>query len=712
MIIGETGKPKKFPVQKSGKPSRFELKRIEEALESTRNNLRTFIDQSADGMIYLDEQGMVAEFNQAYLDIIGLRREEIAGQPFWDLMWLNTSAEKRTEGQRQLYRTIILDALKTGHSYLFEHPLETVIYRNIDGEKRVVQQNIFPIKTDHGYRIGSLTRDITEKRKAEEAVLESEQRYRGLFEESPISLWEEDFSIVKQRTAQLRSQGVTDFRTFFENHLEIVNELVGQIKVVDVNKATLKMFKAENKAEFFRNLDKVFGVNRTDFIDELVATAEGETEFEWEGNNQTITGENLIISLRLTAAPGYEESMSKVLVSLIDITERRQAEGVLARQTEELRRQNDQLLRLNAQTERRMQQLAALHNIDKVISGSFDTNLVLNILLEQVTRLLGVHAADILIFNPVTQTFRYSAGLGFRTPALQHTNLRLGAGYAGQVVRDRQTITIQHLDQNPGELRKSSNFSNEGFVTYIGVPLIAKGQMKGVLEMFQREALVLDPEQETFLEMLVNQAAIAIDSGQMVENLQASNIELMTAYDETIEGWSRALDLRDQETEGHTRRVAEMTLQLADAMSLNTHERIYIRWGALLHDIGKIGVPDEILRKPGPLTEAEWVKMRSHPQFAYDMLASIAHLRPALDIPYFHHEKWDGSGYPRGLKGEQIPLPARLFAVVDVWDALTSDRPYRKAWPREKALSYIREQAGRHFDPALVDLFLAMLDEN
>jgi HD-GYP domain-containing protein (c-di-GMP phosphodiesterase class II) len=216
----------------------------------------------------------------------------------------------------------------------------------------------------------------------------------------------------------------------------------------------------------------------------------------------------------------------------------------------------------------------------------------------------------------------------------------------------------------------------------------------------------LDQEQRAFLEMLAGQAAIAIDSAELFENVQGSNVELTMAYDETIEGWSHAMDLRDEETEGHTRRVTELTLRLANSMGFSGEELVDVRRGALLHDIGKIGVPDAILLKPGPLTDEEWVIMRRHSQFAYDMLAPITYLRKAVHIPYCHHEKWDGTGYPRGLRGEQIPWAARIFAVVDVWDALTSDRPYRKAWSKREALAYIREQAGRHFDPKVVEIFL------
>lgn len=192
--------------------------------------------------------------------------------------------------------------------------------------------------------------------------------------------------------------------------------------------------------------------------------------------------------------------------------------------------------------------------------------------------------------------------------------------------------------------------------------------------------------------------------------LREANAQLLSAYEATIEGLSHALDLRDRETEGHSRRVTEVTIRLAQALDVDEQEITHIRRGALLHDIGKIGIPDSILHKPDTLTEEEWVIMRQHPRFAYEMLSSIEYLRPALTIPYNHHERWDGTGYPRGLKGEDIPMSARLFAIADVWDALTSNRPYRTAWTKEQALTYIREQSGKHFDPSVVDLFFRVIE--
>ena len=253
--------------------------------------------------------------------------------------------------------------------------------------------------------------------------------------------------------------------------------------------------------------------------------------------------------------------------------------------------------------------------------------------------------------------------------------------------------------------------TEEGFITYFGIPLMVKGILKGVLEVFHRSPIQPDDEWLDFLDALAGQAAIAIENIQINDGLRRANLSLSLAYDATIEGWSQAMDLRDKETEGHTRRVADLTVQIMQAFGMSDTEIVNARRGALLHDIGKLGVPDNVLLKPGALTEDEWKIMRQHPQYAYNMLAPIDYLNPALDIPYCHHEKWDGSGYPQGIAGEQIPFAARIFAIIDVWDALNSDRPYRPAWPREKIITYIRDQSGKHFDPQVVDVFLRVISE-
>lgn len=203
---------------------------------------------------------------------------------------------------------------------------------------------------------------------------------------------------------------------------------------------------------------------------------------------------------------------------------------------------------------------------------------------------------------------------------------------------------------------------------------------------------------------------LALYFGTLIQEGRTS-ARLARAYDTTLEGWSRALDLRDEETEGHTRRVAELTLRLARALGVPKPDLVHLWRGALLHDIGKMGIPDAILHKPGPLTEHETAVMRHHPVYAHELLSPIEYLRPALDIPYSHHEKWDGTGYPRGLKGEQIPLAARIFAVVDVWDALRWDRWYRSAWTLEQTRQYLREQTGTHFDPDIVNVFLRLVGD-
>ncbi len=356
-----------------------------------------------------------------------------------------------------------------------------------------------------------------------------------------------------------------------------------------------------------------------------------------------------------------------------------------------------------------MQKLSALRDIDIAINASLDLRVSLNIFLDKATTNLKVDAADVLLLNPVTKTLECIADRGFRSANQKNTRIYLSDSLAGRVVLDRRTIHLKNVQELKDRTR-ATVILDEKFIAYHGVPLIAKGQVKGVLEVFHRNIFNPTSEWLDFLEALAGQAAIAVDNATLFDDLQRSNIELMLAYDATLEGWARTLELRDQETEGHSRRVTDLTMRIASIMGVADKDLLHVRHGALLHDVGKIGIPDGILLKQGPLNDLEWEIMRRHPVYAYELLSPVAFLLPALDIPYCHHEKWDGSGYPRGLKGEQIPLSARIFAIVDVWDALISDRPYRKKRNKADVRDHISSLSGTHFDPKVVDIFLTMDD--
>ena len=384
-------------------------------------------------------------------------------------------------------------------------------------------------------------------------------------------------------------------------------------------------------------------------------------------------------------------SDSKFILSARDITKYKQTENRMKRQ---------------------LNRLSALRSIDYAIASGLDLNLLLSILLDRVIETLHVDAAAVLLLDPKLNELRFSAGKGFHTKILQHTRLKTGEGYAGKVALERKIVNITDLTKNKTEFERSPLFPSERFVVYYGVPLIAKGRVLGVLEIFHRSHLLPDEDWLDFLNIISGQTAIAIDSAMMFKELQKSNFELSMAYNATIDAWSRTLDLRDRDTEGHTRRVTDITLRFAGLTGLKDTDLIHVRRGATLHDIGKVAIPDEILFKPGPLDQGEWETMRQHPKYAVDLLSPIKYLEHAMEIPHWHHEKWDGTGYPDRLGGEEIPFSARLFALVDVYDALTSDRPYRRAWSKQDTVRYIESQSGSHFDPRLVPEFLNLVSAN
>jgi len=360
---------------------------------------------------------------------------------------------------------------------------------------------------------------------------------------------------------------------------------------------------------------------------------------------------------------------------------------------------------LHEQTQQRLQRLTALRMIDIAITASLDLEVTLNVVLDHATRQLNIHAADILILDRHTQRLEYAAGRGFRSRGLERTRLRLGTDQAGRAALEQRLVSVPDL-QAPGvEFSRREALQADQFTAYVGMPLLAKGQLRGVFEIFHRAPLALDPEWVEFMETLAGRAAIAIDNSTQFAELQRSYAELNLAYDHTIESWAHTLDAHGHEAAGHSQRVAEVSVLLGQALGLEAEDLVQLRREALLHDLGMLRVPEAICLKDGVLTDDERALMQQHPSLAGEPLQAVSQLRRALEGLAAHHERWDGSGYPLGLSGEQIPLAGRLMAVADVWESLRSERSYRAAWTEAAARDYLRANSNKLFDPRVIEVF-------
>jgi PAS domain S-box-containing protein/putative nucleotidyltransferase with HDIG domain len=490
--------------------------------------------------------------------------------------------------------------------------------------------------------------DVTLRERYRKELVESEERYRSLFEYASDSIFLINLENVQFVDANLNAQKMLGYSRDELFHMEPADLTVSQdiSQVEELFEATL----ADNQGLF-----------------ETVLVRKDRTQIPVE------------ISSRI-----FELGSKQYVLSFVrDISERYQAEERIQRQ---------------------LHRISVLREIDAIIASSLDLHISLGVILEYVLSELEIDAADILVYDPTIMMLDVIARRGFRAKVSSFSKRSLSSSFAGEAAMEGRQIFISSIDDAERK-RILSSSEDEDFSSYMALPLIARGETKGVLELFHRSSLSKNEEWMGFAEALAGQAAIAIENIALFQNLKKANIDLSIAYDTTLEGWSKALEFFDHDTEGHTRRVTDLTMRLAAALGVPDVQLVHMRRGALLHDIGKMAIPGEILNKKGKLTDEETQIVQQHPQAAYKLLSPIPFLRPALDIPYCHHERWDSSGYPRGLKGEEIPLAARIFSVVDVWDALTSDRPYRKAWTRQETLDYILSESGRFFDPDVVSVF-------
>ncbi len=412
----------------------------------------------------------------------------------------------------------------------------------------------------------------------------------------------------------------------------------------------------------------------------------------------------------ISGSIGEEAAISALHLGASDyiLKDRSKRLGQAVRRTLDSRRYQQEKEEAEGELKRRLAELEVLYNISSSLRYLESLEALLKMLLGQTLSALNTDTGSIWLTDLGNRKLRMLSASGWFTE-LDSLEVEPGEGLVGDTYLLDKPNIIPEFASDP---RLNKNVLNQVPAGWGGVlvPIHSSKENIGVIAIAVPLPRELTGKEMKLLGSIAEMAGIAVHRIRLFEDLRAASEALVAAYHETIEGWASALELRDQETEGHSERVTALTLEMAKKMGIADDQLIHIYRGSLLHDIGKMGVSDTILLKPGPLDDREWEIMHQHPQYAYDLLARIDYLKPALNIPYCHHEKFNGSGYPRGLKADEIPLEARIFAVIDVFDALTSDRPYRLAWNREDAIKHIKKESGAHFDPQVVELFLDLID--
>jgi PAS domain S-box-containing protein len=614
-----------------------ERKQAEEALRASEQKFRSFIEQSWDLITLFDEDGRLSEWNKACEQLTGLTKQQAMGGMISTMVRQLAVDEERAQRSETITQQMA-ESFNTGQSPYFSRRLEMPI-RAANGEQRVIEQVVFPIKSERGYQIGSISRDITERKRVEEALRVSEER-------------------------------LTSFMDSASDGFYILDS---NLNFVELNKKALEIIGKEK--------EDVIGRNLLDVVPDAKQSGRYEKHLNVIRTGKPFVIEDFvphpIFGARHFVLTSFRVGDGLGVIAH-DITERKQHE----------------------------QELQAIAELSAALRTAPTRAEMLPVIVQQVVSLLNCDAVTIEIIDPHTGDSIVEAGRG-SWEHLVGSRQRKGTGINAIISETLQPYHTHDLENEPDLLNPKGVHS--GIRGSAGVPLIAQEKLIGFI-WAGRKTDMAENEVE-LLSAITDIAANAIHRATLHEQTRKDAAELALAYDTTLEGWASALELRDQETVGHTLRVVEKTLELAQRMGMGEDQLENIRRGTLLHDIGKMGIPDSVLLKPGTLTEREWEIMHRHPEYAYGFLSPIDYLRPALDIPYCHHEKWDGTGYPRGLRGEEIPPAARIFAVVDVWDALTNDRPYRPSWSRKKALEYIRQQSGKHFDPEVVEVFLKLLND-
>jgi PAS domain S-box-containing protein len=629
----------------------LERKRAEIATQKSELKHRLLFE-SANDSIFIMQDDRFIECNMKTLEMFGCQRQEILGKKPTDFS--PPSQPDGKDSQEKARRKI--DAVLGGAPQFFEWK-----HCQLDGTLFDAEVSLSLLNLDGEVFIQAIVRDITMRKQAEVALLQSEEKFSKAFRSSPIII----------TISQINNASLLEVNETFE-------KISGYTREEVIGRSTFEL-------DFWENPDE-----REEIFSSVLANDEiRNREIRFRVKNGDLL--TCLLSADLIEISGN----NCIIATIEDISDRKKAEI--------------RILRLN-------RLYATISQINKTIVHTRERKL----LFRKICRVAIEHGQFRMawiglideareLIEPVTYA---GAELGYLTNLrIKYLDAISGNGPTGTAIRENQCIICQDIATDPSMSEWRGQALQRGYRSSAAVPLREHGHVIGVLNVYAGEPNGFDAENKELLEQIGQDVSFAIDSIGYEKERKRAEENLAEAYNTTLEGWAKALELRDKETEGHSRRVTETTIIVARAMGIPEEELEHVRRGSILHDIGKMGIPDEILRKRGPLTNGERSVVLKHPTTAYNMLKPIAYLEKALDIPYCHHEKWDGSGYPRGLKGEEIPLSARIFAIIDVWDALSSDRSYRAAWPQEKVSKYIGDESEKHFDPQVVKIFLQMLEK-
>lgn len=625
----------------------------EEALAYSEKRFRALIEKSADAITLLDSNGVAIYDSPAAPGLLGYCNNELIGQNIFTLM----HEEDQISIQPLFQKLIETPGARLNNIFRFRHKSGSWRWIESISTNLLAEPSVKAIVVNY--------RDITERKLAEQTLINAQKLYRTLFEQSADAIFILDL----------------------------------QARHVEVNQRATDML-GYSREEFLQLSAADISVEVQQSFNVLSKLMEGEVIPSYERVFRKKDGSLINVEPHITLLHDEDGQPFRIQSIVRDISERKSAELEIRNRTNEL---------------------SSLYELSRSLAKANDLEMVLELVNQKTVESIHITFARIVMLEGANLITRSVYPIRAMEHDLLINSLQPIADmpFCRSVMEQDQPVILRSSNQQVRSEERAYLLLNLA-QTLCLIPLRIhdfesnSNRIFGLLivgESRREEREPFTPEKLRLARSIGDQAAIAINNVRLFNDLQRSNIELSRAYEATIAGWSAALDLRDKETEGHTQRVTEITFNLAKRMGFNEEELIHVRYGALLHDIGKMGIPDRILLKPNGLTEEETEIMRMHPIYAYQMLKPISYLDSALSIPYCHHEKWDGTGYPRGLQGEQIPRAAQIFAIVDVYDALTNDRPYRASWSREKTMEYICGLSGTHFNPQVVDAFVKMINE-